>query len=143
MLKTGSIILSLWSILSMLPALGIVVNTVVSGNTTPIFSGHTVELATLSPQLLATMNSVPVFANGTYAAFCTLLLAVIWFGLNRGAGWVFWTLLASMSIALVSGFAADHVGQAAYPEVSYLSALFIAAGFTCSAIGLFRPGPVP
>ena len=139
MLKIGSIILSVWCALNMLPALGIV-GYVAFGNIHPLLPARfsEAEINAISPNVLDTINGMAVFANGHVVALCLIALIAIWKGLNKKVVWVFWALLISMTAASLAGFAAGYVDRTHYYDPSIISALLLAAGFTCAAMGLFR-----
>ena len=142
MLKVGSVILSVWSAINMAIALGFV-GTVLLGNNHPVLTQRisAEEMSSLSSTVVDTANSMAVFGNGTLVAFCLLTLFGIWNGVQRRVVWVFWALLGSMVVAMLAGFAGDYVSGTSYLIASIPSALILAAGFTCTALGLFRSRP--
>ena len=142
MLKTGTIILSIWAGLNLHPSFGILILILFQGKNAPALSVllSEEEISGLSSDLLATVNSIAAFANGLNVAFCLLFLFAIWRGLNRKIEWVFWALLLSTVFALLAGIAGDYIVGTKFPEVNVISGLILAVGFICSAIGIFEFG---
>lgn len=140
MLKTGSIILSLWSVLNLLPALYMIVHITVLGNNHPLLSTRFSEddISAISPSLLATINGMAVYANGLVIGFCGLSLIAIWKGLNKTTMWTFWALLISSIAVVLAGFVSDYVSETNYYTASIVSALILIAGFILVTAGLFR-----
>lgn len=140
MLKIGSIVLSLWAVLNLVPSFAILVNTVLlDGNSPAIYQILDDEqVRTLGTEIRSSINSVAVYANGLNVALCLLALFVIWRGLNRRVRWTFWGLLVGFATALLAGTAGDYVLGTVHPEVSMISGIILALGFACSAKGLFR-----
>ena len=138
MLKIGCAILSIWTVLNLIPSGMIIVDTIFSGGHTPgLYLLLTEdEVSSLEPDVVATMDSIAVFANGLNIAFCLLALFTIWHGLRRRQRWAFWGLLAGFTFAVLAGVGADYeVGWAA-PMVNVISAAILMVGFTCAAMGL-------
>ncbi|WP_422104037.1 hypothetical protein [Winogradskyella sp.] len=96
------------------------------------------EIKMMSQEMLATVDSIGLFANLSVAALNLLILIAIWKGLNKGKVWVFWALLASCIVAILAGVAADYALYFAFPEVNMISALICAIGFVFAGIGLFN-----
>ena len=140
MLKLGSGILSIWLILNFIPSSVIVVDTLFRGGHTPALYAVLTEeeVSSLSAEVLTTIDSIAVFANGTNIAFSILALPAVWMGLNRRQAWAFWVLLAGFAAALIGGTAADYVVGWKFPWVNVLSGGILACGFGCAAVGLFR-----
>jgi len=139
-LKIGAIILSLWSLMNMLPAIGVVVYVAVLDKIHPLlpmrFCGE--EIDAIQPTVLDTINGMAVFANSHVFALCLIVLIATWQGLAKGVRWVFWALLASMSASVVAGFVASYVDQSHYYSPSIISAVLLAIGFGFTAVGLFK-----
>ena len=139
MLKTGSVILSIWSGLNLVPSLGILTLVVFLDKNAPALSVLLTEdeISMLSADVLATANSIAAFANGLNVAFCILFLIAVWKGLMLKIEWVFWALLVSSAFALVAGIAGDYVVGTQFPEVNIISGMILAVGFACAAKELF------
>lgn len=141
MLKTGSIIITIWSSLNFLPALYVVIGILFLGNHPPGLYAILNEenIKSMSPEILATVDSIGLFANLSVVALNLLILIAIWKGLNQRILWVFWALLAAITFAILAGVAADYAVGYAFPEVNIASTLILVTGFVFSAIGLFKP----
>ena len=138
-LKIGAIILSVWSSLNFFPSLYVAVSILFLGKHPPglyaILSEE--DIKSLSPEMLATVDSIGLFANLSVAALNLLILIVIWKGLNKRIRWTFWTLLAACIIAILAGVMADYAVNFAFPEVNMISTIIVAIGFIFSGMGLF------
>ncbi|RKN79858.1 hypothetical protein D7Z94_16435 [Ulvibacterium marinum] len=97
------------------------------------------DIQSMSPKMLATVDSIGLFANLSVAALNALILIAIWKGLTNRIVWVYWALLTASIFALLAGVAADYAVNFAFPEVNMISALILAIGFIFSGIGLFKP----
>lgn len=139
-LKIGALILSLWSLMNMLPAIGVVAYIAVLDKIHPLLPMRfpAEQIGAIDPAVLATINGMAVFANGHVFALCLIALVAIWKGLAKGVRWVFWTSLVSMSASVVAGFAASYTDQSHYYGPSIISALILAIGFGFAANGIFR-----
>ncbi|WP_425236141.1 hypothetical protein [Ulvibacterium sp.] len=141
-LKIGSIVLSIWSSLNFFPSLYVVIGILFLGAHPPGLYAVLVaeDIQSMSPDILATVDSIGLFANLSVAALNALILIVIWKGLINRVVWVYWALLIASIFALLAGIAADYAVNFAFPEVNLVSALILAIGFIFSGIGLFKPG---
>ncbi len=140
MLKTGSIILSIWSCLNFFPSLYVAASILFMDKHPPglyaILDDN--DIKSMSSQMLDTVDSIGLFANLSVAALNLLILIVIWRGLVKGIQWTYWALLASCTLSILAGVAADRAVGFAFPEVNLISAAIVAAGFVFCAIGLFK-----
>lgn len=139
MLRAGCILLTIWTLLNLVPSSMIALSTL-------FFDGHTPALTllltpgdveTLSPEVLATLDSIAIFANLTNVAFCSLVLAIVWMGLHRRQRWAFWSLLAGFVLALLAGVGADYAVGFAAPWVNGISGAVLGLGLAIAAAGLF------
>jgi|GEM_PF-1593773 len=141
LLRTGCVVLSVWSVLNILASLIVVIIPVVfGGETAPALldSLSANEIQGLSDGIERNANGIAVFANGLNIAFCTLALFAIWQGLHKKMKWVFWALLVSLSLNVLAGTLADYVVGLLHPEVNIISAAILAVGLGCSAQSIFR-----
>lgn len=140
MLLTGCIVLTVWAVLNLIPSITILVNTLFYGGHTPalylILTKE--EVGALAPHVLATLDSIAVFANGLNIAFCLVSLFTVWRGLYRRRVWAFWGLLAGFTAAVLAGVGADYEVHTAAPMVNVISGSLLGLGFAISAVGLFR-----
>lgn len=139
MLRLGSVILSLWCVLNIVPA-AFILATTLCGVNHPLLGVKLKEeeIATLSSDALAFINSVGLYANGTVIALSLLALIAIWAGLFRRIKWVFWSLLIAMVFYVIAGFAADFISQSNYYVTSIISASILALGFGLVARDLLQ-----
>jgi hypothetical protein len=139
MLRLGSIVISAWAVLNLIPSLAILANTIFfDGNSPAIYQILDDEqVQTLSKEIRTSINSVAVYANGLNVALCLLALVVVWLGLNRRVRWAFWGLLVAFATALLAGTAGDYVLGTVHPEINIISGIILAFGFVFSARGLF------
>lgn len=131
----GLALLSLWCGLNLLPSLGIIFMVVVLGLNAPAVADSLspAQVSAVDPRLLANVNGIAVFANGTNAAFCTLCLLVAWRGVRRSEGWALPALGIALALALLGGIASDYAAGWRHPEVNVISAAILAGGVFCLA----------
>ena len=142
MLRPGCILLTAWTALNLIPSAVILIHTILGGgHTLALYALLTEEdVGALSPEVLATVDSIAVFANGTNLAFCAVSLFVIWRGLYRRKVWAFPALSAGFTLALLAGVGGDYEVGFAAPMVNVISAAMLALGLSLSAAGMFRHG---
>ena len=140
MLKSGCIILSIWSALNIIPSIGIVVGILFLGKNTPALTAllSDAEVNALGIAVLDTANSIAVFANGLNIGLCLLMLIAIWKGLFQKMTWAFWALVSASGFALLAGIGADVVVGTQFPEINAISGLILLTGFLLSAKEVFR-----
>ena len=140
MLVSGCALLSVWSVLNLVPSGYIVLDTLFWGGHTPAVYAvlSEAEGEGLGAGTLATLDSIAVFANGCNIAFCLVALAVVWRGLYRRQGWAFGALVAGYAAALAAGVAADHTVGTVAPWVNAVSAAILALGLGLAGLGLRR-----
>lgn len=109
MLRTGAILLSLWTGFNLVLALGILYMLLVLGKNAPallILYGD-LQPKDLDPRALSTVNALAVMFNACAASICALSLSMIWFAVVRKAAWAFWSLAGCLAFLQVAGFASD------------------------------------
>lgn len=146
LLRTGCIVLSIWSGLNLLASLFVVIiPVVIGGETAPALldslSDH--EIQSLNDGIKRNANGIAVFANGINIACCTLIFFAIWKGLYQRVRWVFGALLVSLSLMVIAGTVADYVAGLPHPEVNMISGTIIAVGLACSAPAIFKKESLP
>jgi len=104
------VILTVWSVLNLVLSAWIMTDTLFPGDHTPALYLRLTEaeVNALDSDILATMDSIAVFANGLNVTFCFLALCVIWLGLACRHTRSFPGLLVGFSAALIAGIAADY-----------------------------------
>ena len=141
MLKFGSLLLGVWSVLNLVPSAWILFSVLARGENVPGLTAVLTEsqIHALGDEALAAANSIGVYANGLSVAFCLLFTIAIWKGLLQKTKWVFWALAASTLVALLGGVGADYVVGVRFPELNLISGLLLAIGFACCASEILRP----
>jgi hypothetical protein len=64
------------------------------------------DIRELDPRWLACINGLAVFCNAWDAAFCVLVLFIVWTSLVKKARWAFWGLLSSLVFLQTFAFVA-------------------------------------
>ena len=139
MLRTGAILLSLWTGFNLILALGILFMLLALGKNPPcllILYGDTSAVG-MDARALATINALAVVFNGCAAAICALSLAVIWVPLIRGAVWAFWALAGSLCFLQAAGFASDSFFAHKNLVPNLVSTGLLLIGFAAAAGGIF------
>ena len=140
MLRTGAILLSLWTGFNFVLALGILFMLLVLGKNAPcllILYGDSRAVG-MDPRALATINALAVVFNGCAAAICALSLPVIWIALVRRAVWAFWALLGPLLFLQAMGFASDSFFAHKNLVANVVSSSLLLSGFAAAAKGIFR-----
>jgi len=102
-LKAGAVLLSIWSLLNPLVAVGVTILTLL--RRTPIVTLIGDEAG--SPRLHAIVYAQAALCNPCIVALCLLVLVVVWTSLVRRARWAFWALVASLAPLQAFGFVSD------------------------------------
>ncbi len=139
MLRFGCWVLTIWSALNLFVSLKIVLVTLAYGQHTPALYLILDEsdVTEMPAEVLATIDSIAVFANGLNVAFCVLTLSLLWGGLARSKVWSFPPLLLGLFIAWLAGVGADFAVGNAAPWVNVVSLAILALGISSAAFGLF------
>jgi TRAP-type uncharacterized transport system fused permease subunit len=145
MLLVGAIMLSIWSSLNVILALGILFTLLVIGNNAPattiLFSGA--EVNQIEARALATINSVAVFGNACAASLCALILFVIWGALVQKLAWAFWALVISMCFVQTMGFASDALLGNKNLIANIVSSGILVVGLSLSTLALLSKRCAP
>ena len=138
MLKLGCWILTTWTALNCLASLKIVIETL-------LFEGHTpalflllseADVRSLPSNVVATIDSIALFANGLNIAFCIVALGLVWSDFSKLRTGKLSLLLAGFTMAWLAGFMADVAVGYAAPWVNAISLAIIALGFAATGLGL-------
>ena len=140
MLRTGAILLSLWTGFNLVLALSILFMVLVLGKNAPclLILYDDIRAVGIDPRALATINGLAIVFNGCAAAICALSLAVIWVPLVRGATWAFWALAGSLLFLQAGGFASDSFFAHKNLVANVVSSSLLLLGFAAAAGGIFR-----
>lgn len=145
MLRTGAILLSLWTGLNLLLAVGILFSLLALGKNAPALLSlyGTIAPAEIDPRALATINALAVVFNASAASLCGLSLMVIWIALVRRLHWAFWALTAVLTFIQAAGFASDAFLGNRNLTANLASSFLLLAGLSFAAIGIFRDRSAP
>ncbi|MEM7478181.1 MAG: hypothetical protein AAF483_24605, partial [Planctomycetota bacterium] len=137
MLKLGCWVLTVWAALNCMASVKIILETLLlNGHTPALFLLlSSADVKSLSPETLATIDSIAIFANGLNVAFCILALGLVWTGLANKQSAAFALLLAGFTAAWAAGFLADLAVGLAAPWVNIVSFLILGFGLAAAAIG--------
>lgn len=140
MLRTGMIVLSIWSGLNLLMAAACNGAMVLNQNSPGfrlLFGDATIQ--EMEPSIVAAVNSMAMLCNALVAAYCLLALFVIWIGLAKRATWAFWGLLLSMGSFQLFGFLSVAYYGGGILVLSYyiVSSAMLAVGLGYSAYALY------
>ena len=108
MLRTGAILLTVWSGLNLLLAIACIIAICFFGNNSPGLAMMVSEsdIRQLDPKWLACINGLAVFCNAWDAAFCLMVLLVTWTSLVKKSRWAFWCLLIAVGFLQTFAFVA-------------------------------------
>jgi len=139
MLRAGAILLSLWTGLSLVLALGIVFMLLILGKNAPallILYGD-LQPKDLDPRALSTVNALAVMFNACAASICALSLSMIWFAVVRKAVWAFWSLAGCLAFLQAAGFASDTLLANKDFLTNTISSLLLRSGISFVGIAIF------
>jgi hypothetical protein len=140
MLKTGSTMLSIWSVINLLVSAAILTMVVVFKANSPILDlvFEESEIASLSAKTIASLNALTILYNS-----CSVVLSVVvWFiirkGLIAGQRWAFWVLLSGIGFVEVMAFIASApIGNARWQLYAAMSVIY-AVGIGLAGYSIFR-----
>jgi hypothetical protein len=140
MLRTGAILLSLWTGFNLILALGILFMLLILGKNAPclLILYDDIRAVGMDPRALATINGLAVVFNACTAAICALSLAVIWLALIKRNVWAFWALAGSLFFLQAAGFASDSFFAHKNLIANIISSSLLLLGFVAAAMSLFR-----
>ena len=140
MLRTGAILLSLWTGFNLVLALGILFMLLVLGKNAPallILYGD-LQPKDMDPRALSTVNALAVMFNACAASICALSLSMIWFAVVRKAVWAFWSLAGCLAFLQAAGFASDtFLGNKDF-LANAISSLLLLCGICFVGIAIFH-----
>src|SRR5262245_38345756 len=140
MIRTGAIVLSLWTGANLILSLGILFWILVLGHNAPaltILYEDTLVVG-MDPRALATINGMAVILNACSAAICALSLAVIWVPLLQKQAWAFWGLSGSLLFLQAAGFASDSFFHHKDLPLNIVSSLLLLSGIVLAGAAIFR-----
>ena len=141
MLKTGSIILSIWSGINFLLAALILTSVVIFNANSPllvmVFEKH--EIASLDSRVIASLNTLTILYNSCSMVLSVLVWLIIQKNLNTGQKWAFWALLFVIGFVEVMAFiASTEVGHVRWQVNVILSILYV-VGIGVTGFAILKP----
>jgi hypothetical protein len=141
MLKKGSIVLSIWSIINFILAFIILTFVVVLKKNSPILqvaSFSEAEIISLSAKVIASLNALTILYNSCSVVLSVLVWVLIRKSLIAGQKWAFWVLLFVIGFVEVMAFIASaSIGNARWPVNVVQSVLYL-IGIGLSGWSLFK-----
>jgi hypothetical protein len=140
MLKTGSIILYIWSGVNFLLAALILTTVVVFNADSPllVMVFDKPEIAALDARVTASLNTLTILYNSCSVVVSVLVWTIIRKHLVTGETWAFWLLLFVIGFIEVMAFIASaQVGHARWQVNVLLSTLYV-AGIGVTGYALFK-----
>jgi hypothetical protein len=141
MLKKGSIVLSIWSIINFILAFIILTFVVVLKKNSPILqvaSFSEAEIISLSAKVIASLNALTILYNSCSVVVSVLVWSLIRKNLIAGQKWAFWVLLFVIGFVEVMAFIASaSIGNARWPVNVVQSVLYL-IGIGLSGWSLFK-----
>jgi hypothetical protein len=140
MLKTGSIILYIWSGVNFLLAALILTTVVVFNADSPllVMVFDKPEIAALDARVTASLNTLTILYNSCSVVVSVLVWTIIRKHLVTGETWAFWLLLFVIGFVEVMAFIASaQVGHARWQVNVLLSTLYV-AGIGVTGYALFK-----
>jgi hypothetical protein len=141
MLKTGSIVLSIWCGINFILALIILCYVIVLKEDSPILqvaSFSEAEIASLSAKTMAALNSFTILYNS-----CSLMISVLTWPLIRknliaGQKWAFWLLVGVIGfIEAMAFYASSFIGNGRW-QVNVVQSVLYLVGIGLSGFSIFR-----
>ena len=140
MLKSGSIILSIWSGINIFLASLILTIVLLPNGKSPILSMvfEKPEIAGLGAKVISALNSLTINYNSCDVALSILALCIIWTGLINGKKWAFWALLVTIGFVEIFAFLASaEVGNARW-QVNVVQSVLYVVGIGLSGYSIFK-----
>jgi hypothetical protein len=128
LLKTASIILSIWAgIFAFLSSLILIIVILFRGNSPLIVMVfEQSEIAGLDQTVISSLNCLTILYNSCAVALSILVLYIIWSGLINGKRRAFWALLITIGFVQILAFIASvAVGNARWQVNVLLSVLYV------------------
>jgi len=145
MLKSASIILSIWSgIFAFLSSL-ILIIVVLFGGDSPliVMVFEQSEIAELSTKVVSSLNCLTILYNSCAVAFSIMAFYIIWSGLIKGKIRAFWTLLIMIGfVQLLAFIASAAVGNARW-QVNVLLSILYVVGIGLAGYSILIQGTTP
>jgi hypothetical protein len=140
MLKSGSIVLSIWCGINFILAFIILSILVVFKGNSPILAlaFEKAEIASLDAKVIAALNCLTILYNSCSVVVSVLTWPLIRKNLVAGQKWAFWTLLFTIGFVEVMAFIASaQVGHARW-QVNVLQSVLYVVGIGLSGYSIFK-----
>ena len=140
MIKRGSIVLSIWSVINILLASLILTIVVFLNGNSPILAMvfEKSEIASLDAKVIASLNALTILYNSCDVALSVLALFIIWSGLINGKRWAFWALLITIGFVEILAFVASApIGNARW-QVNVVQSVLYVVGIGLSGYSIFK-----
>jgi hypothetical protein len=140
MLKSGSIVLSIWCGINFILAFIILSIVVVFKGNSPILAlaFEKAEIASLDAQVIAALNCLTILYNSCSVVVSVLTWPLIRKNLVAGQKWAFWTLLFTIGFVEVMAFIASaQVGHARW-QVNVVQSVLYVVGIGLSGYSIFK-----
>jgi hypothetical protein len=140
MLKAGSNILSIWSVINFLLAALILTSVVVFNADSPLLAlvFEESEIASLSAKVIESLNTLTILYNSCSVMVSVLVWTVIRENLVAGQKWAFWLLLFVIGFIEVMAFIASApIGNARW-QVNVVQSVLYVVGIGLSGYSIFK-----
>jgi hypothetical protein len=140
MLKSGSIVLSIWCGINFILAFIILSILVVFKGNSPILAlaFEKAEIASLDAKVIAALNCLTILYNSCSVVVSVLTWPLIRKNLVAGQKWAFWTLLFTIGFVEVMAFIASaQVGHARW-QVNVVQSILYVVGIGLSGYSIFK-----
>jgi hypothetical protein len=143
MLKKGSIVLSIWSVINFVLAFFILCYVIVFKQNSPIMqvaSFSQAEIAILSERTIAALNCFTILYNSCSLMISVLTWRLIHKNLVAGEKWAFWMLAGVIGfIEVMAFFASSYIGNGRW-QVNMVQSILYVTGISLSGYPLFIQG---
>ena len=83
------------------------------------------DLNAINPAIMAYMNHLHVAISGFIASTSIAVLALVWFGVQRGLWWAWWTAMIAPVVALVIALPLHYGATFEHDWLSHLGPVYI------------------
>jgi hypothetical protein len=103
------------------------------------------DLNAINPAIMAYMNHLHVAISGFIMSTSVAVLALVWFGVQRGLWWAWWTAMIAPVVALVIALPLHYSGTFEHNWVThigpvYIGTLIFVVGGLMAGAALMRTG---
>ena len=140
MLKAGSTLLQIWTIINFILAALILTSVVVFKANSPliVMVFNKAEIAGLGAKVIASLNTLTILYNSCSVVLSVLVWMLIRKSLLAGQQWAFWVLLGVIGFVEVMAFIASaKVGNARWPVNAVQSVLYV-VGIGLCGLAIFK-----